>query len=155
VEARSENVDLWPTVLDLAGLPGLEDPDGHSLVPAIEAAARGGGRAEDGGTAFAQIDRAWARLEEEPRPDVAVTEGRWRLIYHAARPHLVELFDTSADPREQRNVAAGHPDVVARLVEKATAYLASPAPPWGEEAPLIEIDEMQLQQLRAIGYGVQ
>jgi membrane-anchored protein YejM (alkaline phosphatase superfamily) len=41
VEARSENVDLWPTVLELAGLPPLEDPDGRSLVPEIVAAARG------------------------------------------------------------------------------------------------------------------
>jgi hypothetical protein len=27
--------------------------------------------------------------------------------------------------------------------------------PWGDDAPTVEINEMQLNQLRALGYGVQ
>src|SRR5262245_7831015 len=47
VEARSENVDLWPTVLELVGLPPLPDVDGRSLVPQI-VAAMGGDAPADG-----------------------------------------------------------------------------------------------------------
>jgi hypothetical protein len=28
-------------------------------------------------------------------------------------------------------------------------------PPWGTDAPTVEIDEMEMDQLRALGYGVQ
>ena len=30
----------------------------------------------------------------------------------------------------------------------------SPAPPWGDAAPALEIDEIQLNQLRALGYQI-
>ena len=155
VEARSENVDLWPTVLELVGLPPLPDPDGRSLVPQIVAAA-GGGTGPDGDeTAFAQIDQTWGRTHERPRPMVAVNEGDWRLIYRAATPRRSELYDKKADPREQDDLAAQQPERIQALNEKVRAYLQSRPPPWGGDAPSVEIDEMKLNQLRALGYGVQ
>jgi arylsulfatase A-like enzyme len=157
VEARSENVDLWPTVLDLVGLPPLPDADGRSLVPEILAAARGEAppAGDEEGVAFAQIDQRWGRTREAPRPMVAVNQGRWRLLYRAGIPKQSELYDKSDDPREQRDLAAEHPEVADAMNEMALGYLKSPPPPWGGDAPLIEIDEMQLNQLRALGYGVQ
>ncbi len=68
---------------------------------------------------------------------------------------LTELYDKSADPREQRNIVEEQPEVTERLKERAVAYLNSPPPPWGEDTPSVEIDEMQMNQLRALGYGVQ
>jgi len=41
VETPVQNVDVWPTVLDLLGLPGLPGADGRSLVPLLHAAANG------------------------------------------------------------------------------------------------------------------
>ena len=157
VEARSENVDLWPTVLELLGLPALADVDGRSLLPEIVAAARGETPAEgeDDGVAFAQIDQAWGRTREGPRPMVAVNQGQWRLMFRAGAPERTELYDKSADPREQRNIVGEQPEVTERLKERAVAYLKSPPPPWGEDTPSVEIDEMQMNQLRALGYGVQ
>ena len=46
------------------------------------------------------------------------------------------------------------PEVTEELKERAVGYLKSPPPPWGEDTPSVEIDEMQLNQLRALGYGV-
>ena len=156
VDARSKNVDLWPTVLDLVGLPPLPDADGRSLVPEIVASARGEGQRsdDDDGVAFAQIDQAWAKTRETPRPMVAVNQGRWRLLYRAGFPKHSELYDKSDDPLEQQNLAAERPEVAKALNELALGYLKSPPPPWGD-APIIEIDEMELNQLRALGYGVQ
>ena len=57
------------------------------------------------------------------------------------------------DFEEQRDLAEEHPEVAERLNALAGDYLRSPPPPWGE-APTVEIDEMQLHQLRALGYGV-
>ncbi len=155
VEARSENVDLWPTVLDLLGLPPLPDVDGRSLVPEILTAARGEPPPDDDGVAFAQIDQRWARMEELPAPMVAVNQGRWRLIYRAAAPNRTELYDKWDDPAEQRNLAGQQSDLTEALRETAAAYLESPPPPWGERPQQLEIDEVLLNQLRALGYGVQ
>ena len=157
VEARSENVDLWPTVLDLVGLPPLPDADGRSLVPEIVAAAQGVGPTDgdEDGVAFAQIDQRWGRVRETPRPMVAVNQGRWRLMYRAGLPRQSELYDKRDDPREQRDLAGEQPEVAEAMNEMALGYLKSPPPSWGADAPVIEIDEMQLNQLRALGYGVQ
>jgi hypothetical protein len=65
-----------------------------------------------------------------------------------------ELFDRREDELERRDVFAQHPDVVESLRELAKRYLESPAGPWGVETPTIELDEMELNQLRALGYEV-
>jgi arylsulfatase A-like enzyme len=155
VEARTENVDLWPTVLELVGLPPLVDPDGRSVMPEIVAAAGGESAPSENGLAFAQIDQAWGKSRRPPYPLVAVNSGRWRLIYPAPAPLRAELYDKLEDPDEQVNLAEAHPELVQELSARATEYLESPPPPWGTGAPTIELDEMQLHQLRALGYGVQ
>jgi arylsulfatase A-like enzyme len=155
VEERSENVDLWPTVLELVGMPPLPDTDGQSLVPEIVLAA--GGNSDEGAKAIAiaHLDQNWGKEKRKSMPTVAFTEGRWRLIYYARAPKMSELYDKWQDPREQQNVADDWPEVWEDLKGKAEAYLASRPPPWGDDAPTVEINEMQLQQLRALGYGVQ
>jgi len=154
VDARPENVDLWPTVLELLGLPPLPDPDGESLVPQIVAAAGGASEANPEGVTIAHLDQTWGRDQRKPAPMVSFTEGRWSLIYRARAPKSPELYDKWQDPLEQQNLASDQPEVTEDLTGKVKAYLASRPPPWGDDAPTVEIDEMQLNQLRAIGYGV-
>jgi len=86
---------------------------------------------------------------------VAVNQGQWRLMFREGSPERSELYDKWADPREQRNIAGEQPEVTERLKERAVAYLNSPPPPWGEDAPSAEIDSMQMKLLRALGYGVE
>src|SRR5258705_11354817 len=43
VHATVSNADLWPTLLELVGLPPLPGADGRSLVPLVLAAAGAGG----------------------------------------------------------------------------------------------------------------
>lgn len=84
---------------------------------------------------------------------MAVTEVDWRLIYPSVNADRAELYDRGTDPREQRNLAEERPEVVAELRRKAETYLASPPASWGT-APSVEIDDMELRQLRALGYSV-
>jgi arylsulfatase A-like enzyme len=154
VEARSENVDLWPTVLDLLGLPALPDADGRSFVPEIIAAARGERGSDREEIAFAHLDETWGNSTRNPQPVVAVNQGRWRLIYPTARPRQAAIYDKTQDPREQRNLYDESTAVAEELVSLAGEYLET-RPPWGDETPSIELDEMLLDQLRALGYGVQ
>ena len=152
VDAATENIDLWPTLLDLLGLPALEGADGRSRVPEIMAAARGEAAPQDGDAHFAHLDQAWGRRGQEPSPMISVRQGRYRLVHRASAE--AELYDLESDPREQVDVAAQQPDVLERLTAVAGDYLERPPADW-QTAPPVELDDAQLDQLRALGYSVQ
>jgi arylsulfatase A-like enzyme len=153
VEAPSENVDIWPTLLDLLGLPSLDDADGRSRRPEILAAARGLPAPAHDGPRFAHLDQTWGRSGRPPRPMVSVSEGSYRLI-RPEGPAPPELFDRSEDPYEQVDLASDRPEVLARLIELAEDYLAGPPAVWSRETD-VEIDPEELEQLRALGYAVE
>jgi arylsulfatase A-like enzyme len=158
VTDTSENVDVWPTILDLMGMSPLEGADGVSRLPEIEAGVRGASPVDaddDPGAAIAHLELTWAHLDaEEDSPMVSVTKEQWRLLYRGEDAPL-ELYDKEADPLELRNVASAHADVAEDLSKAAEGYLQRNDSPWASSAPIVEIDEMELNQLRALGYGVQ
>ena len=154
VEAPSENVDLWPTLLDLLGLEPIEGADGRSLRPEIAAAAGQG--SPDEKVRFAHIDQSWGRKKDKPQPMVAVTEGAYRLVYRSAGrgARRAELYKYESDRRESRRIDAAEPEVRKHMMDLANAYLEQEKASWGD-APQIELDDAQLQQLRALGYEVE
>jgi arylsulfatase A-like enzyme len=155
VRQRTANVDLWPTVLDLLGLPPLENTDGRSRVPEILAAARGEPGPEDSTTAIAHLDQTWGQRVETRSPNVAVAEKGFRYLMFGA-PNgdaREELFDAARDARELEDFAEAEPEVATRMRKQAKDYL-SLKPPWKEPAPQLKLDELQLNQLRALGYAV-
>jgi len=82
-----------------------------------------------------------------------VRDGALRYLrFTNVDPPIERLFDASADPRELEDRAPERADDVARLRAIADGYLASP-PHWGE-APHRELEELELNQLRALGYAV-
>ena len=148
-------MDIWPTLFELIGLSGLEDPDGASLLPAIESAMTGEPSPDEGSLSFAHLEEKWGRLEEEGSfPMVSVTEDDWRLIYKSSA-ESPQLFNKKSDPDEAKNIAMQHEDVVAALQAEVDAYLEQDEAPWPEEDLSVELDEMELNQLRALGYGIQ
>jgi arylsulfatase A-like enzyme len=153
VEAPSENVDIWPTLLDLLGLPPLDDADGRSRRREILAAARGVPAPANHQPRFAHLDQTWGRSGRPPRPMVSVSEGPYRLFRWegAAAPML---FDRSTDPYEQVDLAPDRPEVLARMTKLAEDYLARPPAAWSG-GPDVEIDPEELEQLRALGYEVE
>ncbi len=155
VEQRTRNVDVWPTLLDLLGLPPMPGVDGRSLLPEILAAARGEPAAEDTAPAYAHGDQTGGRRVRQPAPTVAVVEGDFRYVMLQDEQGKTQgqLFDGSRDPLEQSDVLAEQPEVAERLHALAKSYLER-EPPWASPAPTLELDEMQLNQLRALGYKV-
>jgi arylsulfatase A-like enzyme len=150
VEPLVRNIDLWPTVLDLLGLPAQQDAEGRSLVPLIEASAHGGPPDGDAPSeAFAYLDRTWGKTETPPKPLVALDEGGLRLIYPAYKPESAAIYDKREDPGEQRDLSVTLADQKAAMTERVRAYLErKPSIP----SVVVEMDEMQLDQLRALGY---
>ncbi len=157
VNARTQNVDLWPTILELLKLSPLEDTDGRSRMAEIEIAARADAADDvdsEDWRGYAHIDQAWGWTKRPPRPMVAVNDGPWRLIYRSDRPGRSELYAVDHDPLEQKDLAGDEPEVVTRLNDEARAYLESPSAPWGEAVD-VELSDEELNQLRALGYAVE
>ncbi len=59
----------------------------------------------------------------------AIQQDGWKLVWRATLPARTELFDMTADPGEQRNLAAVHPDRVAALQQRAQQLAADSVPP--------------------------
>ncbi len=101
------NVDLGPTMLDLAGAgipPGVQ---GASLRPLL-----GPGTPEWRKQIF--CEELWDH-PEIPRSECVRTE-RWKFIRYPRHPEYVELFDVRQDPDEKRN-RAGEPALAAVQAE--------------------------------------
>jgi arylsulfatase A-like enzyme len=152
------NIDIWPTILDLFGLPALADADGKSLVPLIQAAGKGETIPFDR-PAFAEIDRTWGRPTGDPDLLVAITQGPYRAMRPLlpARADEVEYFDHTSDPWEAKNLAltanGGNGALPPELSQALDAYLQEPPVAWGKPKE-VELNEMELSQLRALGYVV-
>lgn len=153
VDAPVQNVDIWPTVMDLVGLP--EDPgvQGHSLVPLIEAAARGEDAGDGSGLRYSMLDTTWGKRGKDPAPLNSVGDGRYRLIQRPAKPEGAQLFRMDVDPLEQRNIAADNPEQVERLRAAMNAHIHGAVAAWGGPEQ-VSLDDFELSQLRALGYMV-
>ena len=122
------SIDFVPTVLAAAGARIPSGLPGLNLLPNLETGAKipreaifGEGFAHD----IADIDKPEASLLYR-----WCIEGRWKLLltydgevnrYKSTHPRTEkgpQLFDLLADPTEEKNVAADHPQVVARLAKK-------------------------------------
>jgi len=114
------NFDFYSTIASVAGLPIPEHCDGVDLIPYIN----GKNKSEPHEYLF------W--LNNEPgdavrRHLIAVRWQDWRL-YKQYDKDPWQLFDLKADPREELNVAAKHPDVVKQLSAKHAAWAKTLAP---------------------------
>jgi arylsulfatase A-like enzyme len=110
-DAPAVTSDYYPTMLDLLDLemPGQPGLDGTSLRPLIEGS-------DD-----------WQR----PRPigfrfkgDHTWSDNRFKLVALGGL-HEPELYDLPADPGEQQDVAAAHPEVVEQMLGELRAWSAS------------------------------
>lgn len=150
VESRTANVDVWPTLFDLLGLSSDRESDGQSRYGDILAAAAGksGSRAEDHFT-VAFLDENWGHPGTERKPAISVLDGPYRYVAgrdHAGRPFEVLL---SVEDEQAVDRRADYPEVAERLRGQADLELKKTAV---FETETFEIDEMQLDQLRALGY---
>ena len=118
-----ELVDVYPTLLELCGLPAVAGVDGRSLGPLL---ADPGAAVRE--AAFSSVGRAAGQIGRSLRT------ARWR--YTEWPDGSEELYDHEADPREFTNLAgrAEHASTVAelrRLLAARERYAPAPATPPG------------------------
>ena len=109
--------DLYPTLIELCGLPPVAGIDGQSLVPLIE----------DPGAPWERPALTTCGYENH-----ALRSERWRYIRYADGSE--ELYDHAADPNEWKNLAAD-PRHAAVKAELARWLPAEDAPSLKEERP--------------------
>jgi arylsulfatase A-like enzyme len=153
IETRTRNVDVWPTLLDLVGVTPAGDGDGRSLVPDILASARGEAPPAADRTGVAHLDQHWGMRNQRAAFVVAVVDGSYRYVRtDQVGPPLEQLFDADSDPREMHDRSKQEPETLERLRGIADSSVEV-SPAWGA-APTRELDELELNQLRALGYAV-
>ena len=126
-------IDLYPTLLELVGvpLPAQQPMDGRSFAPVLK--GTGELRREAYFTWFPHFV-----------PGVAVRQGDWKLIRRFAPtpeyPSGFELFDLGQDPGETRNLADALPEKAGELdrlidafVRDTGARAPQPNPAWRAE----------------------
>lgn len=98
VDSLTANIDLAPTLLDLAGLPAPDDMQGRSLLPLL----RGEKPTQWREAVFCE------NLAKERRPMCDALRTRdWKYIaYFETQPLQEELYFLANDPFEQHNLAA-------------------------------------------------
>ncbi len=102
-----EFVDLYPTIVDYAGLPAPAKLAGRSLRPLLNNPAGAGKPA-----AFTLVTRGRARGD-------SIRTDRWR--YTEWSDGARELYDHASDPEETRNEIAAHPEIARELRQQLQA----------------------------------
>jgi arylsulfatase A-like enzyme len=114
------NFDFYSTIAALAGQPIPEHCDGVDLFPYL--------KGERTGDAHEYL--FW--LNNEPgdavrRHLIAVRWKDWRL-YKKYEKDRWQLFDLKSDPREEKDLASKHPDIVKQMAAQHKAWAKTLAP---------------------------
>jgi arylsulfatase A-like enzyme/Flp pilus assembly protein TadD len=130
-------IDVYPTILDLAGLPEEAGIQGVNLSPALDGATIEH-PAVYGESRYGQIGYGWAPLRY-------LIDGRWKFIEAPEQ----ELYDLEADPGELENLIAREPDEALSLRVRLLRLERQLVPRRAEET---DLDGNALAQLQALGY---
>lgn len=145
IPALTAQIDLFKTFCQLTGaeIPsGIQSIDGRSLLPLLENPKADWGDRE----VFVHQGR-WEKGADpngSKFKNCAVRTARWRFVNNK------ELYDISVDPYEANDVAADHPDVIAKLRKAYDQW-------WEETLPLMVNEDAPYapQQPQAVRYEKQ
>jgi len=122
-DAPVELLDLFPTLIDLAGLEPKQGLDGHSLMPILK---------------DVNHKRPWPAICTHGHDNNVIVTEQWRFIQYADGSR--ELYNRKEDPYEWDNLAKN--DGYAAIIESLAKHLphsSPPAPGRGSKARMVEI----------------
>jgi arylsulfatase A-like enzyme len=151
VGSLARNVDIPPTLYELAGVPLPPNLDGQSLVPAWLAPGQA-----DVPPAFAHIRHSGAGTDRDFAWEfAALTTTEWKLIKNLKTGELL-LFDRRTDLAEKNNLAPSRPEKARELAGRLDAIIADSLKAKKAlgiaETQKSPIDPKLRGQLNALGY---
>jgi len=147
---RVSSLDIFPTILEMAGVDRPKAIEGRSLVPMMRGVDdEGEGGARVIGSQLVVDGRAWSALYVGNDKIIRV---RPPADDPAARS-VTMLYRTDEDPGERHDLSASDPETVARLAGSLEALEKV----WGiagrgGKRPGEKVDRETLEQLKALGY---
>lgn len=146
VPQQVRNLDLAPTLLELAGIPIPPSFEGTSLLPLVTGAGASEGD---------RLNRAATGPPLYPGAMVqkSVTDGSWSYARNSGPgdDRREFLFDRRVDPGEDVNLIEREPEVAARMRALLDADAAA-APPPDLRRPEVRIEPSIAERLRQMGY---
>lgn len=117
INAVAEQIDLVPTILDLASISAQGSLEGKSLKPILQGEVQRLDR-----PIFSMTLELNSRFGPLHEGTVAMIDGSWKYVHYrgyvpsASQPALHdELYKLDADPDEKRNLISQHPDIAATM----------------------------------------
>jgi choline-sulfatase len=133
-------VDLFPTALDLLGIPAPGELSGRSLGPELRGAPASEARALYAESLVPLLHFGWSDLR-------VLREGRWKFI---AAPHP-ELYDVASDPGEATNLVVSQAPRAEALRSALGRVLNAERTAASRAGPTSTSPEL-LEKLGALGY---
>lgn len=133
LEAVIQNIDIGPTILDIARIKKPAQMQGNSFLPLMK-----GGNIAWRSKAF--YEYYWEFAFPQTPTTFGVRDGRYKFIYYHGIWDFGELFDLEKDPEEKNNLWR-HPDyqeVAARLKNELWSWLGETG---GMQIPLKRVIE--------------
>lgn len=120
IEPMVRNIDIAPTILELAGARPTGPMDGRSVLPLL----RGNG---SNWKTELLYEYYWEDAFPHTPTVFALRDGRWKYIYYHGVWDRPELFDLEADPAERRNLVddPAQAERVARMRARLFEHLAA------------------------------
>jgi arylsulfatase A-like enzyme len=157
VASQVRNLDIAPTLLDLAGLPMPEQFEGASLLPLMTSrdtaedrpnyAALGAPLFPDASVQASLNDGAWTYARNAP----AIESDPESYASRAVAPGREFLFDRGVDPGEKVNLIDLEKRRASQIQAKLDRHLAE-SPLEGVKEEGLRIDPEIADRLRAMGY---
>jgi N-acetylglucosamine-6-sulfatase len=116
IDAMALNIDLAPTLIELAGAPAIEGVHGRSLLPLLKGETPSDWR----------TDALFEYYLEQNYPNIptwhAVRTPQWKYVHYDELEGMDELYDLKNDPYEMKNVIKDEAN--AKQLEALKAELA-------------------------------
>ncbi len=130
-------VDLYPTLLDLLGIPIPDNLSGVSLVPLIE------GKEIQSRDLYLEVDGQQGQMR-------GLVQYPWKLIHNLSDSSDL-LFNLEKDPKERKDLSAGQPARVEKMRQILLTWVKQSKVRWNDNR-IKRLSRREIKQLRKMGY---